>query len=99
MKFLTPNKERDYFRWDSLEGLVNGPEPTHIRAGCEHDEPDECQSKIGHSTTPEHPDKAANEVHRQCSTVDCTTEDTLHVKHTYMHLFGTYTDTCTFKSC
>lgn len=54
---------------DLLEGLVDGPEPTDVRAGSEHDEPDDSQSKVGHATSTKHPCKAADEIHRESSTV------------------------------
>lgn len=55
--------------FDLLEGLVDGPEPTDIRAGSEHEEPDDSQSKVGHTASTKHPSKAANEVYRKSSTV------------------------------
>lgn len=54
---------------DSLEGLVDGPEPADVRAGSEHDQPDDGQSKVGYATTPKHPSKAADEIHSESCAV------------------------------
>lgn len=47
------------------EGLVDGPEPAHVRAGGEHEEPDDGQSEVGHAAAAEHPHEAANQIHHQ----------------------------------
>lgn len=47
------------------ESLVDGPEPAHVRAGGEHEEPDDGQSKVGNAAAAKHPHKAANQVHHK----------------------------------
>lgn len=47
------------------EGLVDGPEPAHVRAGGEHEEPDDGQSEVCYAAAAEHPHKAANQIHRK----------------------------------
>jgi len=57
----------------SLEGLVDGPEPAHVGAGREHEQPDDGQAEVGHAPSSEHPREAANQIHRQCGAVHCNT--------------------------
>lgn len=57
-----------------LEGLVDGPEPADVRAGSEHEEPDDSQSKVSHTTSAKHPREAANKIHHKSSAVHCKTE-------------------------
>lgn len=59
---------------DLLEGLVDGPEPADIRAGGEHEEPDNSHSKVSHATTTKHPGKAANQIHHKSSTIHCASK-------------------------
>lgn len=49
----------------SPEGLVDGPEPAHVRAGGEHEEPDDRQSEVCYAAAAEHPHEAANQIHRK----------------------------------
>ncbi len=71
--------ESHHFVFDLLEGLVDGPEPADIRAGSEHEEPDDSQSKVGHTASTKHPSKAADEIHRKSSAIHCETKtDTLY---------------------
>ena len=55
--------------WVLLEGLVDGPEPAHIGAGSEQNEPQDGHAKVGCSASTTHPCQAANEIHGQCGTV------------------------------
>lgn len=40
---------------DSLEGLVNGPEPAHVGAGSEEDQPQEGHAEVGGAASATHP--------------------------------------------
>lgn len=53
----------------SLKCLVDGPEPTNVRARSEHEEPDDGHAEVGHSTSTKHPNKTADEIHSKCSTI------------------------------
>jgi len=55
----------------SLEGLVDGPEPTHVGAGGEENEPQDGHAEVGRSTTSTHPRQTANQIHSQCGAVHC----------------------------
>lgn len=57
--------------FDLPKCFVDRPEPTHIGAGGEHDEPDDGQTKVSYSSAPKHPSKAAEEIHGKCCTVYC----------------------------
>lgn len=46
----------------SLKCLVNGPEPAHVGAGREEDEPQESHAKVGSTATSAHPRQAADQV-------------------------------------
>lgn len=50
---------------NSLESLVDGPEPADVGARREHQEPNDSHSKVGHASSPKHPGEAANQVHSQ----------------------------------
>lgn len=54
----------------SPEGLVDGPEPAHIRAGGEHEEPDDRQSEVRYAAAAEHPHEAANQIHHKGSGIN-----------------------------
>lgn len=54
-----------------LEGLVDGPEPAHIRAGGEEDEPQDGHAEVGRSTTTAHPCQTANQINSQRGTIHC----------------------------
>ena len=56
-------------REDLLEGLVDRPEPAHIGAGSEQDEPQDGHAEVGGSASTAHPRQAANEIHGQRGTV------------------------------
>lgn len=74
-----------FFIFDLLEGLVDGPEPTDIRAGREHEDPDDGHAKVGHTTSTKHPCKAANEIHNKCGTVNCkNTTEMCHKNKTHL---------------
>lgn len=53
----------------SLEGLVDGPEPAHVGAGCEEDEPQDGHAEVGGAAAAAHPRQAANQVNGQSSRV------------------------------
>ena len=43
-----------------LEGLVDGPEPAHVGAGREEDEPQDGHAEVGRSAASTHPGQAAD---------------------------------------
>lgn len=47
----------------SLKSLVNGPEPAHVGAGREEDEPQESHAEVGGTATSAHPRQTANQIH------------------------------------
>lgn len=47
------------------EGLVDRSEPAHVRAGGEHEEPDDGQPKVCYATATKHPHEAANQINRK----------------------------------
>lgn len=61
----------EHFTFDLLEGLVDGPEPTHVRTRSEHEEPDNGQSEVSHATATKHPHEAGDEIHHKSSGVHC----------------------------
>ena len=67
--------------WVLLEGLVDGPEPAHIGAGSEHQQPDDGKAEVGHAPSGEHPCEAANQIHRQGNTVHWNTFESLLDTH------------------
>lgn len=54
---------------NSLESLVDGPEPADVGAGSEHEKPNDGHAKVGHATSAKHPGKAANKIHCQSSAI------------------------------
>lgn len=46
----------------SLKSLVNGPEPAHVGAGREQDEPQESHAEVGGTATSAHPRQTANQI-------------------------------------
>lgn len=65
--------------FDLLEGLVDGSEPTYVGAGSEHEQPDDSQPKVRHTTSTKHPRKATNEIHSQGSAVHLRPENTFRM--------------------
>lgn len=65
-----------------LEGLVNGPEPTHIGAGGEENQPYDGHAKICHAPSTQHPHKAAHQIHSQG---DCMHYKTHHQENTLLY--------------
>lgn len=59
-----------------LEGLVNGPKPADVGAGCEEDEPEKGEAKVGGSPTSNQPRETAHQVHRQRDAVHCRPRST-----------------------
>lgn len=55
----------------SLKSLVNGPEPAHVGAGREQDEPQESHAEVGGTATSAHPRQAANQINSQSGGVHC----------------------------
>lgn len=56
------------------EGLVCRPEPAHITAGSEENQPEQGQAKIGTSSARNPPGQAGHQVHTQSGTVNwCST--------------------------
>lgn len=55
--------------FNSLESLVEGPEPADVGARSEHEKPDDSHSEVGHASPAKHPGKAANEIHSQSSAI------------------------------
>lgn len=54
-----------------LEGLVNGPKPADVGAGCEEDEPEKGEAKVGGSPASDQPRETAHQVHGQRDAVHC----------------------------
>lgn len=52
-----------------LEGLVDGPEPAHVGAGSEEDQPQEGHAEVGGTAAATHPRQTANQVNRQSGCV------------------------------
>lgn len=59
-----------------LEGLVNGPKPADVGAGCEEDEPEKGQAKVGGSPASDQPRETAHQVHGQRDAVHCRPRST-----------------------
>lgn len=59
------------WRTGLLEGLVDGPEPAHVRAGGEEDEPQEGHAEVGRPTTSAHPRQTADQINNQCGSIHC----------------------------
>lgn len=55
----------------SLKGLVNGPEPAHVGAGREQDEPQERHAEVGGAAASAHPRQAANQINGESGGVHC----------------------------
>lgn len=55
----------------SLKGLVDGPEPAHVGAGREEDEPQKGHAKVGRSATSTHPRQAPDQINSERCTVHC----------------------------
>lgn len=55
----------------SLKSLVNGPEPAHVGAGREQDEPQESHAEVGGTATSAHPRQTANQIDGQSGGVHC----------------------------
>lgn len=70
-----------------LEGLVNGPKPADVGAGCEEDEPEKGEAKVGGSPASDQPRETAHQVHGQRDTVHC------RQKHTQRQTPDMHTDT------
>ena len=54
-----------------LEGLVNGPKPADVGAGCEEDEPEKGEAKVGGSPASDQPRETAHQVHGQRDAIHC----------------------------
>lgn len=59
-----------------LEGLVNGPKPADVGAGCEEDEPEKGEAKVGGSPASDQPRETAHQVHGQRDAVHCRPRST-----------------------
>lgn len=68
-----------------LEGLVNGPKPADVGAGCEEDEPEKGQAKVGGSPASDQPRETAHQVHGQRDAVHCRPRSTYTETDTSMH--------------
>lgn len=55
--------------WCSLEGVVNGSEPAHIRTRGEENNPYDRHAEVSHSSTSKHPRQTAEEIHQQGRTI------------------------------
>ncbi len=55
----------------SLEGLVDGPEPAHIGAGGEEDEPQDGHAEVCRSAASTHPRQTANQINSQRGAIHC----------------------------
>lgn len=55
----------------SLKCLVNGPEPAHVGAGREQDEPQESHAKVGGAAASAHPRQAADQVNGEGGGIHC----------------------------
>lgn len=53
----------------SLEGLVDGPEPAHVGAGSEEDQPQDGHAEVGGAAAATHPRQATNQVNSQSGRV------------------------------
>ena len=65
------NAECVQWRAGLLEGLVDGPEPAHVGAGGEEDEPQEGHAEVGRPAASAHPRQTANQINSQCCSVHC----------------------------
>lgn len=65
------NHLREEERGLSLEGFVNGPEPAHVGAGGEEDEPQDGHAEVGRAAASTHPRQAADEINGQSGGVHC----------------------------
>ena len=72
-----------------LEGLVNGPKPADVGAGCEEDEPEKGEAKVGGSPASDQPRETAHQVHGQRDAIHCrpgsTSTDTRQTADTHTH--------------
>lgn len=55
----------------SLKSLVDGPEPAHVGAGREQDEPQERHAEVGGTATSAHPRQTANQINGESDGVHC----------------------------
>ena len=72
-----------------LEGLVNGPKPADVGAGCEEDEPEKGEAKVGGSPASDQPRETAHQVHGQRDAIHCRPRsmytDTRRTADTHRH--------------
>lgn len=61
---------------NSLESLVDGPEPADVGAGSEHEQPNDGHAEVCDASAAKHPGEAADEVHSQCGAIDWGGENT-----------------------
>ena len=59
-----------------LEGLVNGPKPADVGAGCEEDEPEKGKAKVGGFPASDQPRETAHQVHGQRDAIHCRPRST-----------------------
>lgn len=64
-----------------LEGLVNGPKPANVGAGCEEDEPEKGEAKVGGSPASDQPRETAHQVHGQRDAVHCRPRSTYTLRN------------------
>lgn len=69
----------------SLKRLVDGPEPAHVGAGREQDEPQERHAEVGRAAAAAHPRQAANQINGKSGGIHCQWGEEGGVRKSYKH--------------